>query len=156
VPDPTRLIDGFPPALWAILRRALARDPEDRQPTAAELARELDAFAGGTVDTPAVGEVMRELFTDERARQSAWLAEASAPGGPGVAEPLKSRSSFWATEELRPSVIPPGPAPAFLAPAPVAPSDPRDARTTARKLVPIVLVIAAVVATVVGIALALH
>jgi eukaryotic-like serine/threonine-protein kinase len=156
VPDPTRLVDGFPPELWTILRRALARDPEDRQPTAAEMARELDAFAGGTVDIRAVGEVMRELFAEERARQSTWLAEASAPGGPAVAEPLKSRSSFWATEELRPSVIPPGPAPALLAPAPVAPSGPRDARTTARKLVPIVLVIAAVVATVVGIAFALH
>ncbi len=32
VPDPTLLVDGFPPALWHVLRRALARRPEDRWP----------------------------------------------------------------------------------------------------------------------------
>jgi len=156
VPDPTRLVDGFPPALWAILRRALARDRADRQSTAAQLARELDAFAGATVDAGVVAEVMRELFAEDRARQNTWLAEASAPGGVRVAEPLKSRSSFWAGEELRPSMRPPAPPPAVLAPAAVAPSGRRESGTTARKLLPIVLVIAVVVATVVGIALAVR
>ena len=46
-PTPRRLVAGFPPALWAILRRALAREAAKtvRGPPR-ELARELDAFAG--------------------------------------------------------------------------------------------------------------
>jgi len=153
VPDPTRLVDGFPPALWAILRQALARDPEDRQSSAAELARQLDAFAGGAVDARGVADVMRELFAAERARQSAWLAEASAPGGTRVAEPLKSRSS----DEVRPITIPAAPPPPVLAPLAVAPNGPHEeSTTTAHKLVPILLVIAIVVAVVVAAALALR
>jgi eukaryotic-like serine/threonine-protein kinase len=156
VPDPTRLVDGFPPALWAILRRALARDRRDRPSTAAELALELDAFAGSTVDAKAVADVMGELFGEERARQAAWLAAASAPDARPVAEPLKSRSSFWAAEDLRAPPSPPARPSAVLAPAAVAPSGLRDARTVTRRLLPIVLVIAAVVATVVVIAVALR
>jgi serine/threonine protein kinase len=156
VPDPTRLVDGFPPALWAVLRRALARDPEDRQPTAAELARELDAFAASAADPHSLAEVMRELFAAERARQSAWLADASAPGGHPVAEPLKSRSSFWTAEGLRPPAISRAPPPPLLGPPAVPPSGPRDEATTARKLVPIALTIAVVIVAVVVGALALR
>jgi serine/threonine protein kinase len=156
VPDPTRLIDGFPPALWFILRRALARDRQDRTATAAELARELDAFAGSTVDAKAVADVMGELFGEERGRQTAWLAAASARDGRPVPEPLKSPSSFWAPEDLRPSSARPAPPPAFLAPAAVAPSGPGNARTVTRRLIPIALVIAVVVTTVVIVALVLR
>jgi serine/threonine-protein kinase len=158
VPDPTLLVDGFPPALWAILRRALSRDPEDRQSTAAELASELDAFVGGAVDGKVMAEVMRELFSAERARQIAWIAEASAPGGRGVAEPLQSRSSFWAADDKpRPSALPGARPPAVLAPAAVPPSGMHsDHQTTTRKLVPIVVVIVVVVVGVVVTALALR
>ena len=34
VPDPTRIVAGFPPALWAVLSPALARDPRERTATA--------------------------------------------------------------------------------------------------------------------------
>jgi tRNA A-37 threonylcarbamoyl transferase component Bud32 len=171
VPDPRLLVDGFPPALWAVLRRALSRDPDDRQSTAAELARELDAFVGrvnhtaqtpegrlgGAVDGKVMAEVMRELFAAERARQIAWIAEASAPGGRGVAEPLLSRSSFWtADDQARPSALPGARLPAVLAPAAVPPSGLHSAQTTTRKLVPIVIAIAVVVAAVVIMALALR
>ena len=157
VPDPRLLVDGFPPALWAILRRALSRDPEDRQSTAAEMASELDAFVAGTVDVKVMAEVMRELFAAERARQIAWIAEASAPGGRGVAEPLQSRSSFWnADDKPRLSALPGVRPPAVLAPAPVPPSGLHSGQTTTRKLVPIVIAIAVVVAAVVIIALALR
>jgi eukaryotic-like serine/threonine-protein kinase len=157
VPDPRLLVDGFPSALWTILRRALSRDPEDRQSTAAELARELDAFVAGAVDSKVMAEVMRELFAAERARQIAWIAEASAPGGRGVAEPLRSRSSFWnADEPPRPSAISTARPPAVLAPAAVPPSGLHSHQTTTRKLVPIVLAIAVVVAVVVITALALR
>jgi serine/threonine-protein kinase len=171
VPDPRLLVDGFPPALWAILRRALSRDPEDRQSTAAEMASELDAFVGrvdhtaqtpegrlgGTVDVKVMAEVMRELFAAERVRQIAWIAEASAPGGRGVAEPLQSRSSFWnADDKPRLSALLDVRPPAVLAPAPVPPSGLHSGQTTTRKLVPIVIAIAVVVAAVVIMALALR
>jgi serine/threonine protein kinase len=157
VPDPRLLVDGFPPALWDILRRALSRDPEDRQSTAAELGSELDAFVAGAVDGKVMAEVMRELFAAERARQIAWMAEASAPGGRGVAEPLQSRSSFWtADDKPRPSKAGGARPPAVLAPAAVPPSGLHVDQTTTRKLVPIVLAITVVVAVVVITALALR
>jgi serine/threonine protein kinase len=156
VPDPRLLVEGFPTALWDILRRALSRDPEDRQSTAGELARELDAFVGGAVDVKVMAEVMRELFAAERARQIAWIADASAPGGRGVAGPLRSRSSFWNTEDLPPQSVRVGRPPAVLAPPAVAPSGLHAHPTTTRRLIPIVLVIAAVVALVIIVALALR
>jgi serine/threonine-protein kinase len=102
VPDPTRLVAGYPPALWRVLQRALARDKEDRYPNAAELGRELDACArveARAVDAAGVAEVMRELFAEDRSRQAAWVADASAvDGGRAPREPLKPTSSFWTRE----------------------------------------------------------
>ncbi len=86
VPDPTRLVAGFPPGLWRPLERALARDREERTATAAELGRELDAFAGPAMGAAAVADVVRELFPEGRARLARWqhappaAAPAQAPG----------------------------------------------------------------------------
>ncbi len=44
VPDPTRLVDGFPPELWRVLQRSLVRDKDRRYRTAADFARDLDAL----------------------------------------------------------------------------------------------------------------
>jgi eukaryotic-like serine/threonine-protein kinase len=92
VPDPTALVEGYPPALWAILRRALAKIPAERYPTAADFARDLDAFVAQTAPDmgPAmVSEVMQVLFRGERERQATWMAEASAHGD-APREPLVS------------------------------------------------------------------
>jgi serine/threonine protein kinase len=65
VPDPTRLVADFPPELWRIARTALARDPEARYPTAAAMARDLDAFvraAGTGMAQATLAEVMGSLF----------------------------------------------------------------------------------------------
>lgn len=89
VPDPLTLVAGFPPALWAILRRALARDPDQRYPTAQALAHDLDAFSrseGRTLDKAMVADAMRSLFPDDAERQFQWIAEAS--GGGRTALPL--------------------------------------------------------------------
>ncbi|HEX3344136.1 MAG TPA: hypothetical protein VHS09_06155, partial [Polyangiaceae bacterium] len=118
---------------------------------------ELDIFVAGAVDGKVMAEVMRELFAAERARQIAWIAEASAPGGRGVAEPLQSRSSFWnADGQPRPSAISTVRPPAVLAPAPVPPGATSGQASTTRRLVPIVLAITLVVALVVIAALALR
>jgi serine/threonine-protein kinase len=176
VPDPTLLVEGFPSTLWAILRRALARDPEDRYSTAAEMARALDSFVGGAVDSKVVAEVMQELFVEERARQAQWIADVSAPEARKVAAPLQSKSTFWAEDERLPATPtippPPGLAPAAMPPSKMQPAhapaaaggeeaagaagSASSAAGTMRALVPIVVVIAVVVAAVVGGALLLR
>ncbi len=103
IPDPRRLIDGFPPALWRVLERALAREKDHRYATAAELARDLDAFARGvgTVDQQTVADTMRELFADDHSRPAARIAEwrrygqsaATAVPDTQEAEVTRSRSN---------------------------------------------------------------
>ncbi len=82
VPDPTRLVAGFPPGLWAVLSPALARDPRERTPTAAELGRGLDALAGPAASPQVLAEMMRELFPPPQraATDGAPAPPASAPG----------------------------------------------------------------------------
>jgi eukaryotic-like serine/threonine-protein kinase len=58
----------YPPALAAIVMRALAREPEDRTPTAQALQLELEGFARSErleVSTVALGTFMQSLFADE-------------------------------------------------------------------------------------------
>jgi len=45
VPDPAERRPGYPPELTAIVRRALARDPDERYPTARAFADDLDRVA---------------------------------------------------------------------------------------------------------------
>ena len=76
VPDATRVVAGFPPTLWRILQRALARDRDGRYGSAAEFGRELEAFAAGVGEAAgkhALAGIMRDLFARERAMQSAWV-----------------------------------------------------------------------------------
>jgi serine/threonine-protein kinase len=130
VPDPTRLVEGFPPALWRILQRALARDKVLRYPTAAELVRDLDDFARGQgpgVEARTVADVMRELFADERSRQEKWIADASGPERVGAPlETLRPPSSFWTaadTVDAAPSAVaaPPAIPSALARPRPLWP-----------------------------------
>jgi serine/threonine protein kinase len=111
VPDATRVVEGFPPELWRILQRALARDKGQRYATAAELARDLDRIAhemGGDGAGPRpVAKAMRELFAEDHARQVSWVAEASGPTpSRGLVEPLKSPSTFSLDDHASPAWIP--------------------------------------------------
>jgi serine/threonine protein kinase len=105
VPDATRLVEGFPPELWRVLQRALARDMGQRYRTAAEMANDLDALAarpGGPRDANprAVAKVMRELFAEDHKRQIAWVEEASGPEASRTfGQPLKPPSTFWTAED---------------------------------------------------------
>jgi serine/threonine-protein kinase len=156
VPDPRYLVGGFPDRLWSILQHALERETEKRYATAAQMARDLDAFAaegtGGEGATPVnqtvVADVMHELFAKEKAHAMAWMTDASAPGSRPSKEPLKRRSTFLEDEgDVRPSdhvAIPP-------APVAAAPAD-----SLYRRLAPALLAIAIVITVVVIAALALR
>ena len=66
VPDPAERRADYPPALAAIVRRALARDPEKRYQTAAALVDDLDALAKAqrwTLSCAAVGETVKQVCT---------------------------------------------------------------------------------------------
>jgi len=91
VPDPTRLVAGFPPGLWAVLSPALARDPRERTPTAAELGRGLDALAG-TTSARDLAEMMRELFPPEQRDGHAMPATPTPPSQPSRAAPRRTAS----------------------------------------------------------------
>jgi serine/threonine protein kinase len=98
VPDPTKLVDGYPPALWAVIQRALARDKEQRYATTAEMAHDLEEVSrseGRVVGAATVAEVMRELFGHERERQARWLTDASAADSPAPKETLKPPAGFY-------------------------------------------------------------
>ncbi len=62
---PTRLIHGYPPALEAIVMKALAVDANQRYQSAGQLLEALEAFAVSarmSLSTMALGRFMREMF----------------------------------------------------------------------------------------------
>jgi len=79
---PSKFVPGYPPALEAVVMRALARDPDERFASAAELAealeevaRELDLDLSNAVR----GELVQQLFTKRASRRS----RAATTKGPG-------------------------------------------------------------------------
>jgi serine/threonine-protein kinase len=68
IPRPTAMVEGYPPALEAVVLRALSRDPRNRYPTAADMRRDLIAVAR---DLDPRGAPQDELA----ARMSEWFAE---------------------------------------------------------------------------------
>ncbi|HEY8041921.1 MAG TPA: serine/threonine-protein kinase, partial [Polyangiaceae bacterium] len=80
VPDPRATVPTYPEDLWAIVRRALARDRDERYATTAELARDLDAFvaAQGAQEDMALltGAILDALFPGEREKRALWLRQA--------------------------------------------------------------------------------
>jgi serine/threonine-protein kinase len=82
VPDPRSLLPGLPPPLAAILMRALAKDREARYATAADLAKDLDAYvmAKGRIVNPAtLLGIMTNLFPGERDRDASWFEDTGLP-----------------------------------------------------------------------------
>jgi serine/threonine protein kinase len=72
VPEPAELRPGYPRELGAIVRRALAHDPDQRYPTAQAMIDDIDAFARErkwNLSCAAVGEIVRVI--EQRARGEA-------------------------------------------------------------------------------------
>ncbi len=88
IPDPAQRAPDVPEELSAIIRKALAAEPDDRYANAAEISRDLDTLlaARGTTDgTPALASLMTNLFAAEmqqRSKQIQRLLEVSSPDDP--------------------------------------------------------------------------
>jgi serine/threonine-protein kinase len=92
-PEPPRWTGerAYPPALAAIVMRALANDPATRTPTAQALQVELETFARQErleVSTVALGSFMQTLFADDLA---AWREAQRA--GKSLADHLAEREA---------------------------------------------------------------
>ncbi|HEY1956529.1 MAG TPA: serine/threonine-protein kinase [Polyangiaceae bacterium] len=78
IPDPTTIVPDYSPALWDILKKALAKDRNQRYASAREMAEALDAFSrsrGRVVTAATVASFMEEIFGAQRQRYQAWLDE---------------------------------------------------------------------------------
>ncbi|MCU0671427.1 MAG: protein kinase [Myxococcota bacterium] len=81
---PSILVPDCPPALEAIVMKCLARDPDDRFATGAELARALDAFvatASRPIGAAALAGLMQERFESTRVEKDRLLRGAAVPRG---------------------------------------------------------------------------
>jgi tRNA A-37 threonylcarbamoyl transferase component Bud32 len=77
---PTLMNPALPAVIDPIVRRAIAREPADRYPTAGELARALAPFVTGAFATPRVGP--EEAVTVLRPQpEEATVSDATLPGG---------------------------------------------------------------------------
>jgi eukaryotic-like serine/threonine-protein kinase len=64
IPEPAELRPGYPAELAAIVRRALARDPDQRYPTAQAMADDIDALARDrrwNLSCAAIGDMVRVI-----------------------------------------------------------------------------------------------
>ena len=78
IPDATELVQGYSPALWDILKKALSKNRNERYATAKDMSEALDAFSrsrGRVVTSSTVAAFMEELFGAQRERYQAWLDE---------------------------------------------------------------------------------
>ncbi len=87
IPSPTKKRPDYPPALEAILMKALALDPIDRYQTAGEMLEAIEQFATReriSLSTTALGRFIRELFGE---RPEPWQdLSASEPRDPSSDE----------------------------------------------------------------------
>lgn len=119
--EPSWLVPDYPPALEAIVMKCLAREPDDRYASCAELARALDAFvatASRPVGASELAALMHERFESLRRDKDRLLRGASTPG---VANAL---AETVATDAPAPASTPAITVDASPRPAPSEPSGP--------------------------------
>lgn len=105
-PAPSSLVPDYPPALEAIVTRALSRHVDDRYQTAREMQVELEAFATEqrlASTSLALAEWVRDLFREEI---TAWTAAQRA--GKGLAEHLVEARQVSPRDSFAPAPTPSG------------------------------------------------
>ncbi len=113
--DPRSVRPDFPPALARVLERAMATNPKDRYQTAAEIARELDAWLATIAHAEpraALAGLVTRIFQAEHDEQNdaiAALRKAALPdeaAPPGERTPVDARTTEPAPERTVSRTIP--------------------------------------------------
>ncbi len=122
VPDPREMVEGFPDALWAIIEKAVERDPDDRYATAAAMKHDLEAFvAGATGMQEQLAALVSRLFPGGEARAAKWLRDATAVRVPSKTMPPPTPVAM-ASSSFSEKSTPSDPSPAEV----VAKEEPKD------------------------------
>ncbi len=101
VPDPAQIVPDYPPGLWAVLKKALAKSRDERWATAQDMAKALDEFAqsqGRVVSSSTVSKFMEDLFGDQRERYSTFLEDVRSSEKPIVGETFRPPPPVGADE----------------------------------------------------------
>lgn len=79
IPDPTELVENYPPELWSIIKRALETSLESRYPSAEAMSADLEAFVMKTDEEMALElkAFLLELFPGEHEAQMNMLVQAT-------------------------------------------------------------------------------
>jgi serine/threonine protein kinase len=125
---PTRLVQGYPPALEAIVMKALAVDANQRYQSAGLLLEAIESFAVSarmSLSTMSLGRFMRDMFGDQ---QEPWLTQhgrmATAPIQPK--ESTISNTNGSGSQQQQTAAARPTPQPMMAQPAPASLELPRD------------------------------
>jgi serine/threonine-protein kinase len=136
IPDPRAVAPEVPEELARIAKTALERNREHRYPTAAHLARDLDAFVFTRTSpndvTARLAQLVDTLFPGEQRRQSGWLKPAISGPSRVSMPPPASGGRGWTSRPTPPprslspheitAVMPNAPARPVNAGAPAAPT----------------------------------
>lgn len=118
-----------PPALEAIVRQALAREPDDRFPDARAMQLALAPLVGPLEpQRERLAAVVNEVLAAERAEESARLVALTPPGPSADDEAPTTVSADPAPPRAPPPAAPPPVASPEPTPAKVAPAPPRSGR----------------------------
>jgi len=95
IPDPRKIVPGYPDALFRIVDQAIQRNRENRYQVAGALARDLDAYVKSATKEDMgslIAPILESLFPGDRARQMGWLKSTSAlprgAAGPTIPPPV--------------------------------------------------------------------
>ena len=125
--EPSRINKEIPPALDALVLKALARRREERHASALEFARELERVAGPLIWLPErSGELLRRLFAERREQTRQMMVRGRAMTGEVLAQALPERQT--------PPPPPPGVAGPRSATPPRPPPEPLTAPARPRSL----------------------
>jgi serine/threonine-protein kinase len=114
---PTRLVQGYPQALEAIVLKALAVDPNQRYQSAGLLLDAIESFAvaaQGSLSTMSLGRFMRDTFGDV---QEPWLAsERINPPSQAREQTISNTNTSEGQSRALPPPLPHAEAPLHLPP----------------------------------------
>ncbi|NKE72150.1 serine/threonine-protein kinase [Candidatus Manganitrophus noduliformans] len=111
VPPPTQLNPAVPPELEVILKKAMAKEPEDRYQTASEMEMALEDLItkkGYAFSSLSLSHYMQALFADEILKDTRRLQQVTSQAHPVA--PVEDRSTIVRPAHAAPPPVPADPA----------------------------------------------